>query len=75
VDVASLTFGRTGSEQSLAFCGSHGEDVNGDLRRDLVCHFDTRSTGLGTGDTEGLLQGRTVTGDTVAGADSVQVVR
>ena len=49
--------------------------MNGDLRRDLVFHFDTRSTGLGTGDTEGLLQGRTVTGDTVAGADSVQVVR
>jgi hypothetical protein len=34
-----LTFGRTGKEQSLAFCNTGGEDVNGDGLSDLVLSF------------------------------------
>src|SRR5262249_15545179 len=41
IDTASLTFGPTGDEHSLAFCNTEGEDVNGDGRLDLVCHFET----------------------------------
>ena len=44
VDVTSLTFGRSGNEESLAFCNENGEDVNGDGLPDLVCHFDTQLT-------------------------------
>jgi hypothetical protein len=37
INVATLTFGRTGDEHSLIFCNP-GEDVNGDGLPDLVCH-------------------------------------
>ncbi len=40
----SLTFGRTGDEDSLAKCGNSGEDVNGDGLLDIVGHFTTRDT-------------------------------
>jgi hypothetical protein len=41
VDVSSLRFGRTGTEESLAFCNDGG-DLNGDGRDDLMCHFETQ---------------------------------
>ena len=74
VYVSSLTFGRTGTEQSLAFCNSRPEDVNGDGFVDLICHFDTRLTGFQSGDTEGTLNGRTVSGTPLTGTDSVRIV-
>ena len=48
-----LTFGRTGDEGALAFCGEIAEHVNADGRLDLVCHFTTQQTGFQCGDTEG----------------------
>ncbi len=48
VDRASLTFGRTGDEQSLAFCFGWRGDVNCDGLRDLICFFRTRDTGIGS---------------------------
>ena len=74
VDQASLTFGRTGNEQSLTFCNSGGEDVNGDGLLDLVCHFNTQQTGFQAGDTVGVLKGKTVSGTSIIGTDSVQIV-
>jgi cell wall-associated NlpC family hydrolase len=74
VDPNSLTFGHTGDEASLAFCNTHGEDVNGDGLPDLVCHFHTQSTGFVSGDTVGVLKGKTVDGITVRGTDSVRIV-
>jgi len=62
VDPATVTFGRTGNEQSLDFCNSNGEDVNGDGLIDLVCHFDTELTGFKSGDTLGVLKAKTVQG-------------
>ncbi len=50
IDPTSVTFGRTGYEDSLAFCNSDGEDVNGDGRPDLICHFSTQLTGFQPGE-------------------------
>jgi hypothetical protein len=58
LDLSTIRFGETGDENSLAFC-SGTEDVNGDGIPDLVCHFDTRSTGLKPGDTNVYLKART----------------
>lgn len=75
VDKTSLTFGRTGDEQSLAKCTKGAEDVNNDGLLDLVCHFKTRGAGFQMGDTEGILKGETVDGRTIEGSDSVRIVR
>jgi len=74
VDRSSLTFGRTGNEQSLAFC-TGAEDVNNDGLLDLVCHFFTRSTGFQPGDSQGILKGQTVIATPILGTDSVRIVK
>jgi hypothetical protein len=74
VDTSSLTFGRTGNEHSLAFCNSGGEDVNGDGLPDLVCHFDTQSTGFESGDTLGILMGKTGQGAVIVGQEAIVTV-
>src|SRR5262249_34463244 len=58
VDTTSLRFGPTGTEQSLAFCNSGGEDVNGDGLPDLVCHFETELTGFKSASTMAILMGK-----------------
>jgi hypothetical protein len=81
VDRDSLTFGRTGDEDSLhrrgrnqvPNCGT--EDVNDDGRDDLVCRFKTRDTGIACGDTSASLKGETVDGQMIKGSDSVKTVR
>jgi hypothetical protein len=73
VDKTSLTFGRVGDEDSLAFCDTP-KDVNKDKRDDLVCYFHTQSTGFVLGDTVGILYGETVDGTPIQGADSVRIV-
>jgi uncharacterized delta-60 repeat protein len=73
VDTGSLKFGRTGNEASLAFCSSP-EDVNGDGRLDVVCHFTTKKEGFQAGDSRGVLTGQTVTGTPIKGTDSVVIV-
>jgi hypothetical protein len=75
VDRASLTFGRTGDEQSLAFCFGWRGEVNCDGLRDLICFFRTRDTGIGFGDTEGILKGQTKRGVPLKGSDSVRIVK
>ncbi len=74
VDRSSLTFGPTGDEASLAFCGTTLKDVNADGRLDLVCHFTTRLTGFQIGDTQGILKGETVGGTDLEGSDAVRIV-
>jgi uncharacterized delta-60 repeat protein len=73
VDTSSLEFGHTGNEASLAFC-SPPQDVNGDGQPDLLCHFTTVRAGFQTGDTQGVLTGRTVGGTPIRGTDSVVIV-
>lgn len=74
LDKASLTFGRTGDEPSLAFCPASPEDVNSDGLLDQVCHFETQVTGFQLGDTEGILRGQTVDGVSIEGRDAVRIV-
>jgi hypothetical protein len=75
VDKDSLTFGRTGNEDSLAKCTKSNEDVNGDGLLDVVCHFNTQDTGFMDGDTLGILKG-TVDGGLhiFRGEDSVRIL-
>ena len=74
VDLASLTFGATGDEESLAFCNPSPEDVNDDGYDDVVCYFYTQETGFMWEDTEGILRGQTMEGDPIEGRDTVRIV-
>ena len=57
VDYASITFGAEGSEASLERCAREGQDVDGDGRPDLVCHFDTQTAGFQPGDDQAVMRG------------------
>jgi hypothetical protein len=74
VDAASLTFGPTGNESSLSHCGRNGEDVNGDGRLDLVCHFENQKAGFAKGDLEGILRGKMKWGSSFEGRGLLKVV-
>ena len=73
VDTATLTFGRTGDEDSFSHCGG-AEDVNGDGLPDLVCHFNTQAAAFAAGDTAGILKGSAIDGSTFQGSDVVFIV-
>ncbi len=79
VNVASLTFGRTGGEQSLVTHKKHGpkyelRDVNGDGRLDVVAYFKPSSTGLTTSSTLATLRGELHDGSAFSDSDAVQVI-
>jgi hypothetical protein len=74
VDTKSLTFGATGDESSLSQCGRNGEDVNGDGRLDLVCHFENQKAGFVKGDTEGIVRGKMKWGSSFEGRGFLKVV-
>jgi probable HAF family extracellular repeat protein len=78
VDRSSLTFGRVGDEPSLAFCSHTPTDVNGDGLPDLVCHFYTWAAGFQNRDPRGIaqavLRGKTVSGISFSGSNSVRLV-
>jgi hypothetical protein len=67
LEEASLTFGRTGAESSLASCNAAPEDVNGDGLPDLVCEFYNQVAGFQPGDTQGILKGKTMSGTSIVG--------
>ena len=73
IDKASLTFGPTGDEESLAFCSSKSKDFNRDRLLDLICHFDADQAGFQCGDTDGILRGKTVDGVPIEGSDTVRI--
>ena len=75
LDTTTLTFSRTGDEDSLAFCNGSPGNVNADKLRDLLCFFNTEDTGFQAGDKEGVLKGTTLTGTPIIGTDSVRIVR
>lgn len=74
VDRVSLTFGKTGDEDSLTRCLNPSADVNGDGLADLLCVFRSGPTGLQLGDTEAILKGETHDGRAIEGRDSILVV-
>ncbi len=77
IDVASLTFGRTGDEDSLSRT-PHGPrfryaDLNGDGLLDLLATFEIELTGFDAGDTLGTLKARTRGGAALMGSDVVSI--
>jgi hypothetical protein len=74
VDTKSLTFGRTGEEMSLSHCARNGEDVNGDGRLDLVCHFENQQAGWVIGDLEAVVRGKMKYGTSIEGRGRLKVI-
>lgn len=74
LDKESFTFGRTGDEESLAFCLNRFIDVNDDGFDDLLCHFNTQKAEFSCEDNEGILKGQTVDETSVQGSDAVRIV-
>jgi hypothetical protein len=74
VDKASLTFGRTGDEDSKVFFLRRGKDVNRDGLRDLIFFFRAKRAGFQVGDKVGVLKGSTLKGQEFEGQDAVNIV-
>jgi len=77
VDTTSLTFGRTGGEESLSFVNPSAPDLNGDGIGDLICHFWTQVCDFKSTSAEGILKGKTLPefgGKSLQGKDSVRIV-
>ncbi len=81
IDRTSLTFGRTGNENSVQEPSRSGvkglpkcdvQDVNVDGKPDLMCHFETQRTGLQVGDVVAFLKGKTKDGVEIFGQDVVR---
>jgi len=73
IDMDSIRFGRTGTEESLLLCLRHEMDLNRDGFRDLACFFRAKETGIQPGDTEAILRTHTVDGTLLIGGDTIQV--
>ena len=71
----SLTFGKTGDEQSKAFFLRRGKDVNRDGMKDLIVFFGAKLAGFEVGDEMGYLKGSTLNGEAIEGSDSVHIVK
>jgi len=74
VDVASLRFGRMGSEASYARCSKEGADLNGDGKPDRVCHFYNEKAGFRRGDSVGKVTGTFDGGKAFEGHGDLKVV-
>ncbi len=73
VDPNSLTFGATGDEQSLFRCHKKGKDINRDGRTDMVCYFKPDIANFQTGDLNGVLKGRTKSGEQIEGSGALKI--
>jgi hypothetical protein len=74
IDPSTLTFGRTGDEQSLVRCFSKGVDMNRDRRRDMLCLFSIKKAEFEPNDLAGFLRGSTTTGNRFEGQGLLKVV-
>lgn len=74
VDTSTLTFGRTGEEQSLRNCNKQLTRANRDRRRDLVCYFSNETAGFEAGDEEGVLKGALKDGTPIEGRAMLKVL-
>ena len=72
VNPSTVTFGHSGTEQSLVKWT--WTDVNGDGKLDLLLYFDTKKTKLLASDKEAILKGLTTGGLTFEGRDSIKTV-
>jgi hypothetical protein len=80
VDVTTLAFGPAGASPAFdltnprVYFFSH-RDVNGDGRKDLVSHYRSGETGIGAGDAQACLTGRTLDGTPFEGCDAITTLR
>ena len=76
VDTATLTFGKNGTEQTFRRCNpaQSAQDLNGDGKPDLVCHFDNGDAGFQRGDSVGTMRGKTKTGQAFKGTGDLKAV-
>ena len=73
VDPKSLKFGRTGEEKSLFRCRKNGKDVNRDGRMDTVCYFKPDVANFQTGNLNGVLKGKTTSGQQIEGSGALKI--
>jgi hypothetical protein len=66
VDRTSVRFGRTGFEPSLIQCEPNASA--------LLCHFRTSQSGFASGDTSGVLRGKTPAKLSIEGSAPVKIV-
>ena len=71
---STLTFGRTGSEQTHYACSKTFRDVSGDGRPDFICRFWLRGAGFKADSTYGVLRFDDVNGNPYEGRDAVSIV-
>ena len=71
VNQSTISFGRSGDERSMSFCTA--DEVNGDGIPDLICHFETQTTGFRAGDSQGILRFLTLDRIWFEGRDSVRI--
>ena len=69
----SLTFGKTGEEESLVQCFNFYPDLNRDGMKDVYCLFSAQKSEFQVGDRKGILKGITVNGLELLGEDFVAV--
>jgi hypothetical protein len=74
IDTSTLTFGRSGDEQSLEKCYAKGVDVNRDRRRDMVCLFSVKASNFEPNDVAGVVKGSTTTGTQFQGRGLLKVI-
>jgi len=75
MDMSSVTFGKTGDEDSLAYYHKWWHwDVNCDGYKDQMCYFWTNKTGFEIGDTEGILKGQKKDEEPIEGSDKVKIM-
>lgn len=72
VDPATVHFGSSGTEATPQQFSR--EDVNGDGVIDLILHFRNQATGIRCGNTTASLTGKTFSGQTIQGSDSITTV-
>lgn len=71
---STITFGRTGSENSLTYCSKTFKDVNNDGLPDLTCRFALRYAGFQMGNTVGVLRFTDTRGIPYEGRDAIATV-
>jgi WD40 repeat protein len=71
---ATITFGRTGAENSLVSCSKTFRDVNNDGLPDLICRIGLRSAGFQMGNSIGILRFTDIRGIPYEGRDAITTV-
>lgn len=72
VNPSTVRFGANGTEASAVSNGL--TDVNGDGVADLVLKFRANATGIICGNTSAILQGKTLSGQSIKGSDTIVTV-